>query len=76
MMNKKNNTRFGLIGDISACFGLIAFSSAIVIGFTNWSIKEYGWCFITVGWVSVFFEYLFYALHNWQLKKEKKQSDS
>lgn len=75
-MNKKNNTRFGLIGDISACLGLIAFSSTIVIGFTNWSIKEYRWLFSTVGWVSVFLEYLFYILHNRQLKKEKKQLES
>lgn len=75
-MNKKNNTGFGLIGDISACLGLIAFSFAIVMGFTNWSIKEYGCWFNTVGWVCVFFEYLFYTLHNRQLKKEKKQSNS
>ena len=68
-MKTSNYTKWGVFGNVSAGLALTLFLLGIILDFFA-NTKTYSHVLIIVGWVFVVLEYLFYTLHNKQLKKE------
>lgn len=69
-MKTSNYTKCGILGIVSAGLALTLFLLGIILDFFA-NTKTCSNVLIIVGWVLVTLEYLFYTLHNKQLKKEK-----
>ena len=69
-MKTSNYTKWGVLGNVSAGLALTLLLLGMILDFFA-NTKSCSHVLIIVGWVFILFEYLFYNLHNKQLRKER-----